>query len=419
MSRFLSVLSIFVVVSGLSFAQPGACVFGDDGFNSGCCQPVTPNLPTFPAITVAGKHGCVLNCNLEQEDGVSIQLGAPNFITCDLAAIDVTISPNTLTGPGYFGVIIAKYSRTWIEQTPISIAPRQVWRFMINSDLVAAAFTYGAPCPMPPSAYVGPAINLVHFWGSLDYACDFDPVIPGTSFSVRMDLNHLPGCVQHAPWSARPLSAPFYQLERSYHFVAPADFTFAPVPVPQGNLVGEATRESILSATGYQCFGESRVAQGDIASVSSECLCQPSIAGGWVNQTLNATAFCGATPVPIVSVPIPGTPMPNGLKTFGLGFYTPSASQPYPGQRDLSIYFGVLQTPTICAPNFPYHIVTGVATSGQPGELFGGVTPGVPMNTFIDFVNHKSATPTSTPSGSPPSFGALSYGDMVWNFNMP
>lgn len=422
--RSLITLSLVVLVAtqGLGQFQLG-CPSGDDGFaGAPCCTAVQPNIPNFPSVTSTGKAACLLHCGVEAQYPLQVVLGAPNFAVCDIALINASITPAGPGAPGWSGVLLAKYSRTFnlVDATGLN---KQVWRFIVNGDLQWDPTTGGPPCPVP--ACVTSANPTAHWWGSIDYECENLIVTPGTApvpvWKIRMDLNHAPGCVQHSPFTTTPLSGPAAHDDRSYHMVAPANFVFAPVAEPVGPTYAEAVRSSgIDPALGaYVCYGEAPLdpMSPGFNTVFSDCLCAPSpIAGGiWKHQNLSGFEMCAGAVNPYNNLSLPGTPFPTGFVTLTLGFWTGGQ---FPGGQNLCVHVGVMNYQSMCPNNFPVHIVTGVSTSGVPGTVFqpNPVGPNF-YGTFTDLANHKGFLPNAA-GQYPPIFGSLAWSDTVWNLNL-
>ena len=420
--RKLCVLSLALILAlaGSVSAQLVPCNIGDDGFNlGGCCQIPQPNLPNFPGIQTSARWGCLNSCSLEADFLVNLNLTPPNFVACDQALIQVNVMPAAPGAPAFSGLLIGKYVRTWGLPSAAGTAGEQVWRFTVNGELVSNPTTVsgGIPCPVPPC--VGPNLQgTIHVWGSIDYICQGVTSTGIPNWRIRMDLSHGPGCLQHAPWTTTPLVGAPAHNSRSYHLVAPSTFIWLASNEPQGALLADSARESQLNPfTGaYNCFTEARVLQGQINTVSANCLCQnvTPVIGPWRHQNLNAVVVCGGMTSVVNNLPLPGTPFPTGLTALNLGRYI-GAGGTTMGQ-ELTVYWGVLQYNVFCGNNFPVHVVHGVATRGQPGFLFGAGPVAAPMSVFMDFQNHK---PLVSLAAGIPGFGSTAIADQVWSFNMP
>jgi hypothetical protein len=414
-------------------AASGQCMLPtDDGFDTGCCGPVAPVLPAFPPVTMSADYGALVGCQqLFVVPPFQVQFGAPTFVLCDVALINVFIQltpSDTISG-----FLVAKYSRTWGDlSTPVF---GQVWRFLVNGDLTCASTNPITPCTtvLPRCAALNPQ---VHFDGHIDYACD--PFLPN-SYAVSFSLNHLQGCISHAPWSCISLTGPGAHVEASYHIVGPAPFNFAATaPAPQGPLVGEAVRSTLFRlwpTFQYQCMAEAKVpmivgGSSLFTTTPPNCSCAvidqctsapiPCLAPTqcYVEQFLQGFVCCPGPTNPFQSFPIANTPISNsGLLAQSIGSW--GGGLLYPGSGSLTIYFGVLTYTDVCAQaNWGVHAVVGCGVSNVFGSQFNTTPPctgAVPFGTaFIDLQN---ALPLNNVF-LPPGYGCLSVPDVVWNLTL-
>src|SRR5262245_52415876 len=89
----------FAFLLAVAPAGFGQCfsTFNDDGFDTGCCGPAVPNLPTFPAATVTSDYGALFGC---QQTFViapfQVTFSQPQWVLCDYALINVFVqlTPN-------------------------------------------------------------------------------------------------------------------------------------------------------------------------------------------------------------------------------------------------------------------------------------------------------------------------------------
>ncbi len=428
MNRFIACLLLVVAPVTAQFQ----CPIGDDGFNTaGCCQPLTapPNIPHFPTVTTDGTYGCLLDCALEAQFQTFATLGF-QWINCDLAVISTTVSSPTPCGPSFSGPLVAKYSRTWLRPSVVGIQ-EQVWRFLVNGDMSYTLLSSCAsqiPCPVPPEVAIGVPVHMV---GHIDYICSpfGSPTGGAPSYRVEMSLSHLNGCISHAPYSTFPLVGPTAHTDRSYHFVAPSNFTFTPVPAPVGTGTEEAVRSSTLiwgTAAGgnvYNCHGEQEVTQWNISTLSQECFGCPSPAGAlpaYAQQSLSGSVTCNGISSTFSTMPF-APAAPGGLLTLRLGHWTPTATSPT--HAELCVHVGLMDYQDPCTQDGPFHVVTGVTTRFQmPGMLFGtpGTVPPPPQSAFLDLQNVKILPfyPTA-PAIPSPGWGSLFVSTIVWNLNLP
>lgn len=417
--RTFALIAIMLVAASTVSAQT-QCV-GDDGFNVGCCNPVTNvNIPQFPPVQMTAVYGCIKDCNLEAQFNVNMQLSAPIMVACDYAIANLNVSSGP-GGPTFAGLVILKYSRTWLEHPPTPTGQtRQVWRYLINTDVTfAATAAAAAPCPVPLAA-LPPLGQPIHMVGSVEYMAPCQPTTPGTNpFSVSLSLTHV-GCLNHEFFSQRPLTGPAAAVDRVYALVAPANFAFNIQPEPAGQIIAEAVRPSpITPAAPYQCFGEARVGQGVLATQYRDCFTcgtpTPGLAGAWAHQSFNATAFCASgAAAPMAGVPVPPW-FPTGMMALSLGNWVGINPAAWPGNRSLHVYYGIVQYTDPCTNGFPFHLVTGIGnTNTDAASLFGNPL-GIAVNEFLDLQNMLVFDP---PSGAfVPGIGEAFLSSLVWNLN--
>ena len=420
----LGVLTLLFPATASAQIIPIGCI-GDDGFNQPWCDPVfNVNLPQIPSLQLDGDFCCLRNCDLEQSFGVRININhIPIF--CDLALIQVVVSPVTPGAPGYAGTLIAKYARTWVE--PVTdpsglVIERQVWRWLVNGNLMVFAGT--TPCPIPPHANPNFGnFSNVHFSGSVDYACD--PPLPGAATivdKVAINLNHEVGCISHNVFSgAPPVTANAAHHDRSYHLFGPSGFRCTPIQEPIGLAPFEAVRSTRFPGN-YDCLGEAPVIDGIIDTLGENCLCQPGLLGpfNYKHQVLKGTIDCGGLLNTYANFPLnfpPSLPFPTGFTAHPLGLWT-NPPDTFPGTRELTTYFGFLLFIDDCNPNdFPVKAVTGVGTSTAAGGIvFGGQTPGASSPTFIDL--EDMLIPNSAFGPFALGWGTLFLSKVVWNLNI-
>lgn len=405
-------LSIALAVLGLLLSLPQSaaaqvpCHFGDDGFDLGCCKDAQPNLPHFPELKVQGVYGCLLDCKLDDAFKVDIKLGSPDFILCDTAVIGIEVAPVSPGGPVISGKLFAKYSRTWLTTNSGTI---QVWRFILNGD-----FDYGpsigtAACPVPPHK------DPSHVVGSIDYACD--PTSPVASAQIALNLSHLPGCLSHGGFSARPLAGAQAHNDRSYHLVSPPNFNFGSVNDIQGPFFEEAVRSSPIGSSfpsSYQCLSEAPVREGQMVSVFKSCLCTTLAGGPWVHSDLKGEVDCSGVSGVFYTVSNFDPVIPTGLVGLRLGTWVGPA---WPGDLELTVYAGYFRYEDPCVPLSDKNPdrVFGVGTNGVPGFLFGGPSIG-PEKAFVDIQDSLVQFPTF-PVVLKKIFGAPAFGSLVWNLN--
>lgn len=397
---------------------------GDDGFDVECCTLAEAvNLPSFPAFEVDGTWASIKDCDLDTQFGVRF---ATEFlqIACDVALMPFSVMATSEGAPGWTGVLIAKYARTWVETDPNGPEVVQVWRWLINTD--ASPVGGAPPSALPPH----PSSMGTHLTGHIDYGCFRDPQGSGALvFRMAVNLNHLPGCISHSPLGATPLGpppGPFSHHDRSYHLVAPATgFTFSPSSAPSGPVLAESTRNSTMPPLPYRCIGEGELIGGQIESLGRTCLCPSSRAEGpflWDHLSLVAGVRCRLAQPPSVVTSIgvnyPAPPLPTGLSSLPLGAWTGTDS--FPGMRSLRIYFGVLQYADPCVGGgIPLQVVSGVSTRGPGGTPFGetvSATSPPPYPVFLDL--QDMIMPFGLLGAYSLGFGTFFLSSTVWSLNL-
>ena len=413
-----SLLLITLALATTAEAQSvGACP-GDDGFSAaGCGTPTTAtNLPAFPSFTAqSALYCCIRNCGVVTSYTATVDTIHTTFLW-DFAFINIVVIATSPGGPEWNGWVTGKYARTWAEPVAGSATARQVWRFLINGELMSTAGL--TPCPIPPH----PAGDPTHFSGHIDYACETDSSgLP--QYSMALSLHHLPGCISHHDLSEYPYATGSTErhADRSYHLVSPgANFQCQPGPIPQGGLVGESVRSSQLSPT-YSPVGEGQVTSGNISISSAGCLCVPSAVGPFAtrNQTITGTVDCSSTFANFDGIsPLPAPLPPTGFSTTAVGTWT---GQPgtFPGDRDLLIHFGAFQYSDPSNPfvtSSIYHLVEGVTTTGHAGQPFTPSGPIPTFNTWMDLGDMLLLDGLLGPLTL--GWGGQYYSQIVWNLNL-
>lgn len=391
----------------LSLCQTAAaqvpCHFGDDDFNVGCCNDAHPNLPHFPEVQTEGVYACLKDCQVENAFKVAVRLSEPDFVLCDTAVIRMDVVPQTPGGPTISGRLFAKYSRTWITTNSGSI---QVWRFLLNGDWDFGPAVGISGCPVPPH------LDPSHVIGSIDYACDPTSPVPGAR--IALNLSHLPGCLSHGSFSARPLAGAAAHADRSYHLVAPNNFAFGSVNDIQGPFFEEAVRSSPVGSSfpgTYRCLGEASVREGHMGSVFKNCLCTNLSGGPWVHSELRGEVDCSGVSSVFRTVDNFDPVVPTGLVGLRLGRWQGPA---WPGDLELTVYAGYFRyvDPCLALSDLNPHRVLGVGTNGVPGYLFGGPVI-APERAFVDLQDSLVPSPLALKK----IFGAPGYGSLVWNLN--
>ena len=412
-----------LVTTAIVSAPAGAqvpCFSGDDGFAGSCCEAPHPDLPNFPAVVESGVYACVRECQVSSDFRVRVEIGAPEFYDCDAALIEIRVQPTTFAGPTISGRLLAKYSRTWVRTGAVN---QQVWRFLLNGDWEFGPSTGAVGCPAPP--HDAPS----HVIGSIDYACDPD----GTheeSVQIALNLSHLPGCLSHANGSVRPILGPRAHNDRSYHLIAPDNFSFSPINDISGRTRVEALRSSPVGNCfpwTYECRNEARVVDGELGTDFKNCLCTNLDGGPYVHSRLEGRVNCNGATSNYASVGNFNPVVPTGLVGLRLGTWIGPA---WPGDLELTVYVGFLDVIDPCnnlsADLVPAH-VTGVGTANVYGYLFGPLPTFQLFDKYVDLEDNlipQTSNPIPYPGPLPSlciglqkGFGAPAYSSLVWNLN--
>ena len=337
---------------------------------------------------------------------------------------DTFVIPITITG-GFVNIapqlLIAKYARTWTEMSATGGLVQQVWRFLVNGDLVyTVAPGAPSPCPIPKIALSGKA---VHFVGSIDYARNCQTGV----FSARIDLVYLCGKFSHGPLSPAPIT-PDPNPDIDYAFVGPTPFVWGVGAPPVGIVTGESVRSTRVDLTAipglWQCLSEEPVLQGALDNVALYCPCaDPTVPPGtspWTEQKLTfAYGACMPTsPFTFMALPFP-TLAPTGFSVMSLGTHALPITT-FPDSRSVHFYFAVGSAPDPCVTGaLPIHIINGVSTVGPLIGIGTPPPPGIaqPSHALLDIEN------TLVIIGVPPytslGYGALFLATQVWSLDLP
>lgn len=410
------------LIAPFGFSQ---CI-GDDGTSipGTCCLPANPNLPAFPGFALPAEGACFLDCSLEASWTGTMFIGTPIPFFCDLYISQFTFASGAT--PISTSLLVMKYARTWFEPNATGTVGRQVWRFLVNTDVnyVALSSTI-LPCPVPPCTGIGVSLNLpVQFSGHIDFAYD----CATNTWSEAVSLTHFCGTFMHSSGSTRPLPSPFDHPERSYCFVAPAPFVFAPNPPLGGPIVADQQRSTVMDLNAspilWVCMAETPILGGNLNPAFQSCPCAtgPSIPS-WTNYQMQFGYGCNTAAIANNFQPIPiGPALPTGMAAMSIGRYA-GAPGTFPGQRAVDVWLGVVAAPDPCPITgivLPFHIVTGVSTAfGDMGFTFPNPFG---LNAFTDkFIDLENVLIPNggVPTGAFMGIGSLFVSTQTWSFNVP
>jgi len=394
------------VASLVALAAPRAqASLLDDLLNGPCCTPTVAQLPQFPGQELETKYICWQDCDVRLSGNVKASLRLrPAACGYYLLRYNVTNLPGTRTI--WSGSLVAAYSRTWAESQVAGELPNlQVWRFLINGDLVIdpqIVQAFGNNTCVVPASYN--TFGRLHVSGYADWVLNCDT----GEWSVAYALGHECDPIEHDnSFSCRPGT---FNRNRSYNWVGPAPgFVCEPnVPVAEGPIRCEAFRRfDFTQPLNMICETEQPISQGQIETIGEFCPCGPAVAvAQYKIQALTASTVCnsfaGTTPVEVWS----------GLLGKSIGFWTDP--DVYPGLERLHLSRGFFDYADGCGLAGGLEYFLGVQTQGGFDTwkiILGDLTP-VP-NRLIDLGNAKRSV-----QGGPPVIGKRYVTDKLMYFNV-
>lgn len=373
-------LFLLAIFTAPSVAQ---CVLPDnlDSTPPACCTAAAANLPHFPGFQQGAKGICWLDCQVSQVNGYMAAWTQPipgpiksgGAIPCAMFVSQLFLfSGSAIKWRGPMQLI---YARTWVEIG--SPTTYQVWRFLVNGDLLALPAAGNPPCPVPSCA--ASFNHKVHFTGYIDYALD----CTNNTFVTAWMLTHACDFIDHA--AGFPRGGVFHP-DRAYTFVGPgAAFAPGPVqPIEGGAAVLEDLRRfqlpGILPPIGpILCELEEPLLSGQLTPQQQFCLCTSSTGPNqWVNSSLFLGGACGT-----VVQSVPGW-FPPGFLSMGIGAFTNPLV--YPGQEVVRWNVGGYDDVNVCVGIPNRQVFYGATTiGGFPAFQVTASGAGLPLPaTFVD-----------------------------------
>ncbi|MFN0006834.1 MAG: hypothetical protein ACKVXR_02910 [Planctomycetota bacterium] len=290
----------FVLVGMLAIAAPRAqAQCGPDGIAGGpCCTPAVANIPPIPAMQIDCRSICFNGCNVSQQFLDCVNLG-PHVPAMSGGAIqcgvyDLRFRVKLCGTPTFLwnGVLKAFYSRTWNEFPVVGATPIQVWRFVVNGDLLPTTALTGI-CRKPSC---NPTYTRIYFSGYMDYALDCST----NTWSVSFAISHECDAIHHPPGSARPGA---FHPTRSFSIVGPGT-GFVPAstgPRSDGAITSGAVRWNPWTpAPAIGCLHDEPVTGGFLAT-NDFCFCVAAGPLQYANTMVNASSGilgCGSSVSP-------------------------------------------------------------------------------------------------------------------------
>ena len=369
-----------------------------DGLSFGpCCTSVTPTLPRLQDFSHGAFQICWRDCDVDAFSSVTAEWRGPGSIVPfggpffgALSSCGDRLSGLTLTNAAgtvlWRGLMRLLYSRTW-QETDASGGQVQVWRFLVNGDMIATSAAGLSPCPVPPCQA---AFGKVRFTGYIDYA---ETCSTGNVETAWM-LTHGCDLIDHAPNFPR---SGFFHPNHSYTFVGPsAGFAICPIqPAESGSTTVGSVRRRKMPAPGtfgpILCEFREQIDAG-LQLQQELCLCggSPFSPFQWAISDLGLGAFCAT------SIFTPGGPFLPGFMSMGLGTWTDPTR--YPGLETLRWSGGGYDYFDPCMGVTRQEVFFGVTTLG--GYAASDVDFPFPLPlTFVDQANsiNNGATVMNVP----------------------
>lgn len=374
-----------------------------------CCTPVSPVLPTFPAISQSAKYVCFRDCGVPVDQNLCVDIDPPipansGGPVCGVYLIGFKIKT---CGSGQIlwrGTMRAHYSRNW-DSTAASGLQVGVWRFFLNGDLKATPFLQSLPQWSSPN--VGPACyasyNAIYVSGYIDYALDCGSSTWEASWCFRHECDG----IHHPLGSPRPAPVGGYHPTRSFVFLGPgAGFVVDPATTltANGPVTAEAMRENDWSALPNICRAE-EAASGQLSLIGSSCACSnlPGATAQYDETFLAVNGACGASALTLV-------PAIRPLYQQRIGQWTTAAV--FPGNQDLCLVTGDIEYRSSCTSLQTNEFFEGVVTvGGYFAVSYGGVV--------LDRVFMDLASSNRNPNNLSPRIGVPNVARYVLNCNLP
>jgi len=403
MSARSRILAAFALAATSVLAAPSArAQCGPDNLDgTACCAPATVALPAFPPMQIDSRWLCFTNCNLTQNYGDCAVLGTPfptasgGQILCSVYDIRFRLKTCGTTSFLWNGSLKAYYSRTWTENVVVGGPILQVWRFIVNGDLLPTTLVPNVPCRRPVCLN---NFTRLYVSGHIDYAFD----CASGSWQVAFALSHECDSVHHRPGTARPAPATGLHPRTTFSIVGPGS-TFVPAiqgPHSDGPINQGSIRWNRWQPAPQTCMVRER-ANGAFLASNQFCTCIATGAPQYVNTTVNVQGSCGS-----LVMPDPNSP----FRQKRIGGWT-SATQ-FPGQEFVLFDFGGLVFVNGCT-------ATASTEWWEGSETIGGFTAvdinGLPLDPEFEDIGSCNTSITNPA----PRIGAPHVCDYILNFNLP
>lgn len=402
-SRILGSLVFVVLLTNAS--PPASSQCGPDGLDGGnCCSPSGVVLPDLPSKRSDVRWLCFRFCQLVKNFEYCADLGKPVPATgpagsalCGVFDISVRLRTCVLPLKVFWnGNLRAYYSRTWSESTVAGAPNLQVWRFLVNGDLIPTSQVTGISF-LPDCSL---SFNGVYFSGYIDYA--YDCVIG--NWKVAFAFSHECDAIHHAPGTARPAAGGGFHPSRSFSIVGPGS-TFVPAvagPRSDGTPTNLSFRKNDWSLPSSVCLLRDNASPIGYFDPQNEfCTCVAGAAGQYISTAVELNGLCARA-----------RPSFTGelLVQKRIGSWTDATK--FPGNEFVLFDFGYLNYFDLCGGMITEEWFEGVETvGGFPAVDFNGL----PLGPEFEDLGSSNTSFLNTA----PRIGAPHVCDHILNVNLP
>ncbi|MFN0006835.1 MAG: hypothetical protein ACKVXR_02915 [Planctomycetota bacterium] len=398
----------FALAALLAIAAPRAqAQCGPDGLTGPCCGLTFANIPAIPALQLDCRWICFNGCNVSQQFVDCVNLGphvpamSSGGVQCGVYDLRFRVKTCGTTTFLWNGVLKAFYSRTWEEFPVLGAPPIQVWRFIVNGDLLPTAALPTGICRKPActSNY-----TRVYFSGHMDYA--FNCSTGG--WSVAFAISHECDAIHHPPGSARPAPGSGLHATRSFSIVGPGTgFAAASTgPRSDGPITADAIRwNSWAPAPGAPCTFEEDGITGGFLATNDFCFCTTAGPLQYANTQVFAQGPVGACGNSV-------SPDSGGTLFFQkrIGGWTNPAV--FPGVEFALFDFGYLRFSNGCN-------ATNTREWFEGGETIGGYVAASLTGVVLDPEFEDLGSSNNSKTNPAIRIGAPHVSNYILNFNLP
>lgn len=403
--RFFGWFSLVVVLA--LAAPPARSQCGPDGLDGGsCCSQLnSATIPTtIPSFGIDCRWLCFNGCNVSLNSLDRVQLSRPFPATtpgggpflCGVYNIRFVVRDGVTNTSLWSGILKAFYSRTWQESSVAGAPNLQVWRFIVNGDLLpTAALLPMGPCRRPACLN---NFTRCYFSGYIDYAYDCSS---GGGWKAAFAVSHECDSIHHATGTARPAPASGLHPTHSFSIVGPGA-TFVPAvagPWSDGPISAGAVRQNLWAPA---CPPE-EPATGSFLAGGESCFCTATGPAQYINTfAVSVNGACGS------SVSTHGIPAFFFQKR--IGSWTNAAL--FPGIEFVLFDFGPLYYLNGCS-------MTETQEWFEGGETIGGYPAFDLTGVQLDPEFEDLGSCNNSTTNPAKRVGAMHYANYIMNFNQP